>query len=941
MEQQLQYCTSVQFFKRCNSGGGAQFRSRVKDKLRKLYDDIMLLNVASSDLWGSILKVIDWKGLFINHNAEGSSKTALTEVLLALTDVLTKSRKKDCDCAAVAMLRMWSYYRANSNNNDVMWSTADENMLNFISSNFVEGFSSSSHPAVVLSWSDLFISCAEHLSRDIESAFTIESSEDKDGKSATSVKNECTTRVKSWVHLLKVVNRKIGGTQDSISNAMLIILSALDDVDRRNIDALKARNNTKKINIMQSGRICKSTKRERFQSSDMLEVMHDSSLDLGGNTPKRAKQKSQKSLQLSLKQVLSAPETQGSHQLACEAAVESSEMLFHQQSWRISTLTLEASCLRRELYISLVHFAAKSVCENTSTIKSKLREFIPILFSRIKSYPSPSVRLYTVLTLDHFRKIHDDKGYQYFMDNLLKHVYLQNGDERESCLKMYAEIVSYVNIYGSPRPLVSALSKLMEIALLPSLRSDNRMILRSIGNIMLRRQNEVSKLNDYDHQFHAKEFKRYHELKAMMSVEFDDPSYWITKANTNMEHENGIITVLQVSGILSLFHNSKVYSDYKDATCHVNFPYPDSLSLRSALIRLQHGQESKNVFTNPLSDSEHLYSGSGSLRSRNIQDFSPLSNIDHDGVLHEIFDFLGYRSLARASQCCKTWRLTANMNNRWCRLYFHKFKGAKLEEEISLPPNDSHEILHRVMKDYNWFTMFKNKYLNEKVARAHSIGKSSKYRSCQIVGCNVIMCYQKSRHYNTHIKQSRALAKKRLRIKLLKEKSIQLHQMMLQKWGMPDYLVQTLPDYSVKPQMHTPESLLQHVFSFLDVHELIHPVCKLWTELTQSNSLWYQLYSYHFGVPSVKWLSTPEPNNWKMHFRTFYQTNRTLNDDSNRFGWKFRICPVVGCCTVLGFQIDFDLHVVKHEVNFLERLLSSSKGKTNRKRKSGVISVAN
>ena len=926
MEQQLQYCTSVQFFMRCNNGnistgGGAHFRSRVKDTLRHCFDD--RLNVVSSDsdlslrgdettAWGSILKVIDWKGLFENHINEGNTKTALTEVLLALSDVLAKSDENDCDCVAFAMLRMWAYHRANSNDDSIMWSMADEYMFNFIGLNFIKGFSSSSLPAATLSWSDLFVSCAEHFSRQIESRFTINL--DQDGKTTTSVRNECTTRVKAWVQLLKGVNRKIGRMQDSISNAMLIILSALDDVDFRNIDLLKARKNTRNISLKQSGRSCKSIKRKRFQSSDVLEAMHECSLDLGGKIPKRAKQRSQKS-QLSLKQVLNAPETQGSQQLAREAANESSEVILPHQSWRISTLTLEASCLRRDLYILLVHFAAKLVDESASTIKLKLRKLIPILFKQLRSYPSPSVRLYTVLTLDHLRKLHDNKGYQYFLDYLLKHIYLQNGDAREWCLNMYAEIVSYINIYGSPRPLVSALSKLMEIALLPSLRCDNRIILRSIGNIMVRRRNEVSRLNDDGIQFHAKEFKRYHELKAMMSVEFDDPSYWIIKANTKQENIE-LITVLQVSGILSLFHNSKVDSDSEDTIGHARFLYPDSLSLHSALIRLDHCQESKNVLTNPLS-------GSGGLNSCSIQDLSPLSNINHDGVLHEIFDFLGYRSLARASQCCKTWRLTANANNRWCRLYFHKFKRAKLEEEIRLSTKDSPQILNRatlcetaVAKDYNWFIMFKNKYLTEKAARA----RCCTYRICQIVGCNMIICTKKyPAHLNTHIKQSRARVKKRLRLKLLKEKSIQLHQMMLQKRGTPNYLVETLPDCSVEPQMHTPESILQHVFSFLDVEDLIHPVCKLWAELTQSNSLWYQLYSHHFGVPSAKWLSTPYANNWKMHFRSIYQTKRLLKYDSNPFGWKFQICPVLGCCATLGSQLDFDLHVVKHEVNLLER----------------------
>jgi hypothetical protein len=250
--------------------------------------------------------------------------------------------------------------------------------------------------------------------------------------------------------------------------------------------------------------------------------------------------------------------------------------------------------------------------------------------------------------------------------------------------------------------------------------------------------------------------------------------------------------------------------------------------------------------------------------------------MDHNGVLHVVFDFLGYRSLSRASMCCKAWRSAACSNSRWCRLYFHKFKGALLEEELDVfnfldfYPRWAHDLDERIIhpmsrEGYDWFIIFKHNYIAEKFARRHAMGTKWN-RVCPFVGCNmcIVSEYRWNTHLNNHVKQWHAWIKKKDKLQALRVKASKLKQALSP--GLEHSNAVKLPGRK-KSKMETPESVLNIVFAFLDIKDLnrVRSVCKLWTE--QSNSLWYEVYCRYFGEPNVKWISAPRYQcNWKRLF---------------------------------------------------------------------------
>jgi hypothetical protein len=180
-------------------------------------------------------------------------------------------------------------------------------------------------------------------------------------------------------------------------------------------------------------------------------------------------------------------------------------------------------------------------------------------------------------------------------------------------------------------------------------------------------------------------------------------------------------------------------------------------------------------------------------------------------------------------------------------------------------------------------------------------------------------------HLNKHLKQYAATKKKQHNLNQLRDKATRLRQALPKG----SCLGTITPDSAPKNQhIGSPESVLSLVFQFLDIYELLKPVCKLWTILVmESNWLWNQLYCYHFGKPSKEWMLLKSPCDWKASFRSMHQANRGVNNDANALGWKIRVCPVLGCCNILGTKLEFDLHMAKHEV---KQLFHASKLKPTR-----------
>lgn len=967
MAEQLKYCTSIQFFERCKEagkrdteikGGLNHFRSRVQHALTNCFQ---FGEDGSLDVRGilqSTLQVIDWRQLFENHDAQhnGSNdesvRTALTEVLEAISSVLPESNKD----VGVFIFVAWAYHRDRSD--DVtMWSNSDAVLFRYLGVHYIKDFRKESNPTAILSWMRLFNACATRVSSDIESTFMIDLRPNNRGCENDATMKGRIQVARSWVNLLRDLNKAIGyKLSREVTYSMLEILNSLDAIDIQNLrifDVHKSKG--KGHESSSSSSTCR--KRPRLPSGkrsfDVVEALHDSSLDLGDDRHQRAKiaqmeRENCSSMQVSLKQVLTAPAAKNEGQQSTAETTNEYSRNYHitletyNQSSRRTTLTIDAARLRRDLYLYLLEqdsiFVQEQDCDPGSTIESRLTKLLPTLISRLKMFTSSATRLYTVMTLDHMRQLNlGSKGYVEFMNLLCKRIYLQDnifGDKGAYYLKLYADIVSECDVYANPKRLVSALSKLIEMSLLPSFRNDYKLMLQSISHILLRRQTVLSQLA-------GGELKRYQYLLAKLSVEYDDPSHWTNRAKSGKENME-LIAALQASGILDLFQSYKSDAN-EDASqlesSEAHFPYNDHLSLRDAHTRLGPCQGFYNVLSNPLT---YIYNPEVKVQlstaDGNQRVSSILPNIDGHGVLHEVLDFLGYRSLARASQCCKAWRDATRSNKRWCRLFFHKFKGAVLEEELSHPDIEKsllQEVDKRIkfpmsMEGYDWSIIFKHRYVAEKLARSRSIGKTWKPRVCRIVGCNQLISskHHMAGHLNRHAKQSQALMKKYDKLKAWRVKATELHQTLGDSLNQEGFDPANL-DGTVESMVDRPESIMmQLIFPFLEISDLVQPVCKLWTELGKSNSLWYGLYCRHFGEACTKWLPTPMPlKNWKASFKTMYQTKRLVNDDSSMLGWKFVVCPVPCCCSILGSKLEYDLHMIRHELNFLEKLCLRSRGK--------------
>ena len=127
-------------------------------------------------------------------------------------------------------------------------------------------------------------------------------------------------------------------------------------------------------------------------------------------------------------------------------------------------------------------------------------------------------------------------------------------------------------------------------------------------------------------------------------------------------------------------------------------------------------------------------------------------------------------------------------------------------------------------------------------------------------------------------------------------------------------------EYTKKHIMNPEDLLTSLIFRFLDFKDILQlkSVCKLWSELTDSNLLWKPLYEHHFGSKYTHWLSMESSvaHDWKLLFCSTFSAQHTTVGKKNEFGWQIRICPTVGCNKELQNKLEYDLHVLKHEQSY-------------------------
>jgi hypothetical protein len=254
----------------------------------------------------------------------------------------------------------------------------------------------------------------------------------------------------------------------------------------------------------------------------------------------------------------------------------------------------------------------------------------------------------------------------------------------------------------------------------------------------------------------------------------------------------------------------------------------------------------------------------------------------------------------------------------------HKFTSRELDKRIA--------FAGKLDGYHNWQYLFKEKYKSVNAAKAYSVGKANKYNVCPFVGCHALVCNDRQTfgHLKTHVRHAGILTKRRKELEMLNTTVSQLHQ-DLAVLRISTQSGDPTPDHLTEArEITSPESLLQLlVFPFLDVTDLLKPVCTVWAELSQCNLLWERLYYQRFGVPCTKWLpGKPSLKPWNELFRDMYRTRRLVNDDIDRFGWKYRVCSTLGCCRILGNKLDADIHALKHEVKYCKERL-----KANRRRR--------
>ena len=598
----------------------------------------------------------------------------------------------------------------------------------------------------------------------------------------------------------KVVgNATCTSQRQAVMDALALLLRTLDDVDVENLQYLQSRRssssgNTRKRVIEQnkvqsSVRFTSKKQRSRLppkiRSIDVVRAMHDEDIvdtdEEEQHSPtfhlsnsdrnKRAKRSHLKSrhgysmMGISMKAVMNAhvPLT-----VADELDIDAPEGVI------TTTLPNDAADLRIHLYKRLSAFDAAFVkytidrreddsdhCEimdeGGSTISEKLQTNVKTMASallrRITSFPtSPSMRLSAIIAIESLHGVGlRDWAYNCMLDELLY-------KNAQVTIEFHAEILSECHAFEDPLRLLSALNKLMRKTLEATSLDDGTpsLLRKGMSKVLVRRQNILANFNQDSMRTHPllkRDIDDYNRLCDSMSVRFGSVSNWISPI-MKADDKESVISALQAGGILSLFCCEDI--DDED-----NFPssessqtvaeYPIGSSLRSARERMLPFDVFNQLLSHPKSYDQTIQKAEPSLTSSKVVVGSPLSSATDD-MLIAIFSFLGYRSLARASTCCVSWKRASNAPTLWITLYFRKYRHAILEEELldlgdanarkCLPISSvaERQRFATLERDYDWRRIFSTKYTVEKLCRA---------KSCSIVGC----LHVSRRSAQTHMKR--------------------------------------------------------------------------------------------------------------------------------------------------------------------------------------------
>jgi len=637
----------------------------------------------------------------------------------------------------------------------------------------------------------------------------------------------------------------------------------------------------------------------------------------------------------------------------------------------ISTLTHDAALLRRDLYKYLAILDTAEIgrinrrrqrlqlctgsdthCNYECKLSTRIKELASTLLQRIASNPtSPSMRLSSIITLDSLREMElSDRGYRCLLEELLDGATTRTTAATDF-FKFFAEIASECSVYEKPLRLLRVISNLMKQAIqkqpsqeicndrgndVEELKETTPLLLRTISHIIVRRQNTLSSLNkdnDTTQQSSLRtEIGIYKSLCTRISVCHDSLSSWISPTMPANVREN-VIAALQANSILSLFcHGDDINDeDQKIGTSAVEeYPYPRRLSLRSAHDRMGPCDGFNRLLSHPATY-EHCppsfpLTRSPSQSSTKKSMACPLSDTNDD-ILVIIFSYLGYRSLSRASQCCLSWNRASKAKTLWVSLYFKKYRKAYFEEELALgiengknhvhfgkflsfPNSTNRQQLALAEEGYDWNYIFKRKY---------AIEKSCRWKTCSVIGCPYVIRrddYAQS-HMRRHESAMRAKKKRYDNYETMQQRVTKLKQQMNVARS------QQYENVLEQPRMHkieSPYDVLRCAFSYLDVKDVVKPICRLWTRMARCNELWKSLYVHRFGVPCTAWLTTASitaatspTRDWKMLFKSAFVANCNTRGRMNDFGWKARICPVLGCMRVLKSPLEHDVHLLKHE----------------------------
>ena len=420
---------------------------------------------------------------------------------------------------------------------------------------------------------------------------------------------------------------------------------------------------------------------------------------------------------------------------------------FAKQDEVITTLSLDAVLLRRDLYTYLASTLLKEVHQpkliSSEATSSQLVERITraAVHQNLRHKWSPSARLSAVTTLDALRQCDfSDWGYQALLAELL--AVNQSADaniaDRVDSLKFYAEILAECSAFESPARLFGAISKLMERAVWCDSRATDRSLLRAISYILLRRHNVISSCTRSRQPSKVKPLASAittykHFCQLLSSHKLSD---WVS-ADMSLTAREKTVAVLQAEGILTMFLEDESDTDCDESgQVEVDYPYPKLLSLRAAHSRLGPMENMNRLMS-------HRNAYIGAPMEEEKTNVCHLTGANED-ILNNILSCLGFRSLSRVSCVCKAWQKAAMSNSLWAHLYFSRWRKAAYNEELlpSVTAADPYFVGFSTLKIpdqraafgashgyYNFRLLFKQKYVHLKSKNV----KAS--HCCHIVGC--------------------------------------------------------------------------------------------------------------------------------------------------------------------------------------------------------------